>query len=366
MNQKEEDTRNMCGWVLMDTNLSTHILMPVSSNTTAADLKRELGDEHPICFPTIGAIMIKGLMVKRRSYYYHIPDSILVKDIFQGWKRPWVLHVDVTPSNHSDKPYQSEILVAKVSENAESQKPENHITCLKTEDKASERSCMLSEGIEKQFRARVNITEISKKTTNKKHSHEKVEDGINEMCVHVHGEAKDISTQHPSNIQNSKNQGERLTSLLTVETPTISMSEVASVTGLLTRYFPEFDEVKSYDDASSCANGDESGARDLLHNPLKANVNEHDSNLLNYETPQSNARTRPNRFSFTSPVEPSPRASCEKIGKTEVGKRLLMAANNIGISASKKKSPIIFCQSKDRKLLSSLERTLVFELSDSG
>ncbi|PIA58187.1 hypothetical protein AQUCO_00500249v1 [Aquilegia coerulea] len=306
-------------------------------------------------------------MVKRSSCYYYVPDSILVKDVFQGWKRPWVLHVDVTPSNHSDEPYLSERLAANISENAESQKPENHITCLKTEDKGREREESISfEGIEEKFRAHVNITAVNRKTTNKKHSPEKVEDGINEICVHVHGRAEEVFSQQLSDIPNGKNLGEQMTSLPTVETPTVSMSEVASVTGLLTRYFPEDDEVKSYDDTSSCAIGNESGARDLLHNPPKANINEHDSNLLIYGTPQSRARSPPNRFSFTSPADPSPVPSRGKMGRTEVGKRLLVAANDLRISASKKNLPITICQSKDRKLLSSLERTLVFELSDSS
>ncbi|KAI3988946.1 hypothetical protein MKX01_016517 [Papaver californicum] len=90
--------------VFVDTTLQTHIAMAVSPHTTVIDLKREFREEHFICFPSLGKIMITGLMVKRKSFFYRLPDSMPIKNAFQGWKGNWFLLIEADLVSNSSYP----------------------------------------------------------------------------------------------------------------------------------------------------------------------------------------------------------------------------------------------------------------------
>ncbi|XP_078441546.1 uncharacterized protein LOC144711423 [Wolffia australiana] len=82
--------------VFIDTNIDTHIALPVSDLDTVADLKKKARIEHASCFPQIGDINILAMKVKRRSAYYHLSDAMLVKTSFEGIKGTWFLQMDVS------------------------------------------------------------------------------------------------------------------------------------------------------------------------------------------------------------------------------------------------------------------------------
>ncbi|KAF9590604.1 hypothetical protein IFM89_035922 [Coptis chinensis] len=263
--------------VFVETSLSTHIVMGVSPHMTAGDLKRQLGSEHYICFPSIGEIIINGLMVKKRSHYYRLPDSVVLKDAFQGFKGTWFLHVDVTPSNQYDKT----------------------------------------------------------------------------ACV-----SRDTQGD-------SSHQGGESTCQPTIETASVSVSEVVSVAGLITRYFYEFDEVRSYDGPSSCAVTDEVQVNGSYHGqrykPLKIKTNAFESDVV-IPKPIVYTCGKPSRIiPLQSLAETSPGALGCKIERIKVGKRLVLASKSLLSSTCKKKPSLDICQSK----CGVLPKTLVFEVSDS-
>uniref|UniRef100_A0A5B6Z8I5 Uncharacterized protein n=1 Tax=Davidia involucrata TaxID=16924 RepID=A0A5B6Z8I5_DAVIN len=82
--------------VFIDTSLETHLAMIVSDADTVADLKKKITFEHPQCFPKIGEIKIHALKVKRKGYFYHLSDSMLVKSAFEGAKKNWFVSVDAS------------------------------------------------------------------------------------------------------------------------------------------------------------------------------------------------------------------------------------------------------------------------------
>ncbi|KAK2640150.1 hypothetical protein Ddye_027945 [Dipteronia dyeriana] len=100
--------------VFTDTNLSTHIAMAVSTDITAGEFKRKLERTHFSCFPSIGEIKVYGLMVKRKSSFYHLSDSVPIKHAFQGLKGTWFLHAEAKPSIELDKIHLSQYIDAKV------------------------------------------------------------------------------------------------------------------------------------------------------------------------------------------------------------------------------------------------------------
>ncbi|XP_065875175.1 uncharacterized protein [Euphorbia lathyris] len=99
--------------VFTDTNIDTHIAMPVSPDITATDFKRELERRHLSFFPALGEIEAHEVMVRRKNCFYHLTESLPIKYAFQGLKGRWFLHVGVhlvekdgsciTDSEHNDK-----------------------------------------------------------------------------------------------------------------------------------------------------------------------------------------------------------------------------------------------------------------------
>ncbi|TXG67972.1 hypothetical protein EZV62_009247 [Acer yangbiense] len=100
--------------VFTDTNLATHIAMAVSPDITAGEFKRKLERTHFSCFPSIGEIKVHGLMVKRKSSFYHLSDTVPIKHAFQGLKGTWFLRAETKPLIELDKPCPSQYIDAKV------------------------------------------------------------------------------------------------------------------------------------------------------------------------------------------------------------------------------------------------------------
>ncbi|CAL1379182.1 unnamed protein product [Linum trigynum] len=82
--------------VFIDTNLDTRLALMISSSVTVADLKKKIMDEHPLCFPKLGEIKVDGLKVERRGFYYHLAESMLVTNAFDGLKEDWVVSIEAS------------------------------------------------------------------------------------------------------------------------------------------------------------------------------------------------------------------------------------------------------------------------------
>ncbi|OAY32456.1 uncharacterized protein LOC110630386 [Manihot esculenta] len=88
--------------VFIDTDLDTHLATMVSSTDTVSDLKQKIMHEHPLCFPQFGEIKIHSLKVKKRGFYYHLSDSMLVKSAFRGVNKSWFISVDASTAKQHD------------------------------------------------------------------------------------------------------------------------------------------------------------------------------------------------------------------------------------------------------------------------
>ncbi|XP_049350898.1 uncharacterized protein LOC125815464 [Solanum verrucosum] len=82
--------------IFIDTNLDTHLALIVSDSDTISDLKKKLVFEHLRCFPEMSELKISSVKVKRKRHYYHLPDTMLVRGVFEGTKKEWFLSVDAS------------------------------------------------------------------------------------------------------------------------------------------------------------------------------------------------------------------------------------------------------------------------------
>ncbi|KAH0449245.1 hypothetical protein IEQ34_023045 [Dendrobium chrysotoxum] len=52
--------------------------------------------EHFSCFPNLGKIKVHGLMVKKKSFFYHLSDSMAIKHVFEELSGTLVLHLNAS------------------------------------------------------------------------------------------------------------------------------------------------------------------------------------------------------------------------------------------------------------------------------
>ncbi|KAF7011138.1 hypothetical protein CFC21_025476 [Triticum aestivum] len=70
-----------------------------AASTTVADLKRRVSHEHAACFPNFGQIAVQSVKVDQGGAWFHLADSMAVRDAFQfhGANETWHLQVDALP-----------------------------------------------------------------------------------------------------------------------------------------------------------------------------------------------------------------------------------------------------------------------------
>ncbi|KAL0372322.1 UNVERIFIED_CONTAM: Regulator of G-protein signaling 1 [Sesamum calycinum] len=85
-----------CRTVFVDTSLDSHLALILSNSDTVSDFKKKIMREHVRCFPKMEEIEIHSLKVKRRGNFYHLPDVMLVWNVFHGVKGNWFLSVDAS------------------------------------------------------------------------------------------------------------------------------------------------------------------------------------------------------------------------------------------------------------------------------
>ncbi|KAE9450248.1 hypothetical protein C3L33_17852, partial [Rhododendron williamsianum] len=126
-------------------------------------------------------------------------------------------------------------------------------------------------------------------------------------------------------------QNEARKSSALLENPSETFSETVSVSGVLMKYFSDYEELTFYD------------------NCLEAKAS---------AMPQFTPKTPPRSFPSMLPTDLSCKTSRNNIKRPDVGKHLVVASNKTGL-----------CGRRDRKLLvpksSSLVRSLLFEVSSS-
>uniref|UniRef100_A0A1J3JIY2 Uncharacterized protein n=1 Tax=Noccaea caerulescens TaxID=107243 RepID=A0A1J3JIY2_NOCCA len=96
--------------IFAETNLGTRMVMTVPMDIKPADFKRKLEKTHASCLPSLGEIRVHGLMVKRKSQFYHLSESVLIKYIFWDNPKPWFIHAEVRLVDRSQEPSVSDII----------------------------------------------------------------------------------------------------------------------------------------------------------------------------------------------------------------------------------------------------------------
>ncbi|KAG5550979.1 hypothetical protein RHGRI_009414 [Rhododendron griersonianum] len=360
--------------VFATTSLGTNIAIDVSPNITAGDLKREIERAHLNCFPKVGEIRTDGLMVKKKSFFYHLPDSLPIKHVFQGVKGAWFSHIEVC--SQSDKSGLSECLAAEIRdqtsnscnvtdslqrENSLSSAKNNNSSCRRTK-RGTKRIPHLKSVLQLAF-GRVHLSKRKKRKRVKKNYflHPTVEGLEESLSV---GNEGDIVTERKlfaSITEGDQNEARKSNALL--ENPSETFSETVSVSGIIKKYFSDYEEV------TFCSNYTPRAYKSQRREQMTAATNDNCSGAKASAMPQFTPKTPPRSLPSPLPTDLSCKTSRNKIKRPEVGKRLVVASNKLSISASMRKSATGLCGRRDRKLLvpqsSSLVRSIVFEVSDN-
>ncbi|VAH36726.1 uncharacterized protein LOC119356511 isoform X1 [Triticum dicoccoides] len=93
--------------VFLEMSLGTRLAVSFpAASTTVADLKRRVSHEHAACFPNYGQIAVQSVKVDQGGSWFHLADSMAVRDAFQfhGANETWHLQVDALPhAQHLDQ-----------------------------------------------------------------------------------------------------------------------------------------------------------------------------------------------------------------------------------------------------------------------
>ncbi|KAI8012244.1 hypothetical protein LOK49_LG06G00322 [Camellia lanceoleosa] len=139
-----------------------------------------------------------------------------------------------------------------------------------------------------------------------------------------------------------------------------TLSEWLSVSGIIKKYFSDYEEVSLSSNFTSRAN--QSQRKKRLTTRTDSNCSKSKVSGISQFMPKTPPRVLP----FPLSTDLSSKTSRNIVKRTGVGHRLVVASNNLGISV---KSATGLCRFGDRKLSvpksSSFVRSIVFEISDS-
>ncbi|KAH7843925.1 hypothetical protein Vadar_022451 [Vaccinium darrowii] len=360
--------------VFVNTNLGTHIAIDVSPNTTAGYLKREIERAHVSCFPKVGEIRANGLMVKQKSFFYHLPDSLPIRHVFQGSKGTWFIDMEVCSRRVSDKSGLSECYGAEIRDQTHTSS--NIIHALQPKNSVSNTnksnlSCRQNRRgktripyLRSVLQLAIGTIHLSKRKKRKriKKNH------------FLHPTVKRFKEGHSFGNEGGDAVKRKLASMTGGEhteawkSSTLSdntseaFSETASVSGIIKKYFYDYEEVTLYSDYAARAN--QSQRREQVPTGTDDNCPEAKASTLPQFTPKTPLR-RLRRSPL--PADLCCKTSRNKFKRTEVGKRILVASSKLGICASMPQSG--FYRHRNGKLLapksSSHVRSIVFEVSDN-
>ncbi|KAL7160650.1 hypothetical protein ABFS83_01G110900 [Erythranthe nasuta] len=205
--------------VFVDTNLGTHLAVPISPDITAKEFMVELELAHLNCFPEFGSISVTAVMVKQKSRLYHLSESLPLKYAFTSSKSScWFLqsHAHSNPfinGNHKNPTQVDNFNSAD----------ENVVT-----DSVVEKETIK------------NVKKIKNKTGSPVQQQQLPLIEKENLCQFAMT-TRDEETQ--VNLSNDLEKND-----MTAEAPiekTFSESESISVSGIINKYFSDYDEVAS-------------------------------------------------------------------------------------------------------------------------
>ncbi|KAL9441803.1 hypothetical protein AB3S75_020328 [Citrus x aurantiifolia] len=328
--------------VFTDTNLGTHIALAVSPDIKAGDFKRELERRHLSCFPKFGEIKVYGLLVKRKSSFYHLPNSVPIKHAFQGRKGTWFLLGEAKPLFDLDGSCLHQCMDANIRDHN-----------LNT---STEKNDIISNGEAGRIKGACGTASVSKKLSRSE-----------SLSKRKGKKEKKVESAVACN------------SSPLVDIPGKRLLKAVVVADCVKRCSSNYSEVSRLGCPSS-VDVTSMAIHNHLHKQLITERDNHYKQLIterdNHCTiihvdalPKFAVKSPPRISSFPLPTKPRLGTSRKKPGGPEVGKCLVKASKNISISVCKTSPTISICRLKNKKLLhgsaSSMAKYLAFEISDS-
>ncbi|KAK6947091.1 hypothetical protein RJ641_000564 [Dillenia turbinata] len=368
--------------IFVNTSMGTRIAISVSPDITVGDFKRELEREHFCCFPMLGQIKIYGLMVKRRSCFYHLPESMPIKYAFSGLFRSWFVHTEARPLSITEKPCLSNghpVEVGSVNLNkggdasdiTGSLQPKMHYDCSKVENPKSKNDKMRRKRLHDASLLQprhLRWNHLSRRKIRKKKKKRLMRSYKDKTGFLIRNEKNLVMTtemQIGRNGAMSQAEPEEWNSNPEVEVSEEKSSEV-SVSGIIQRYFSYYGLTECHSPSNSDVTS--RAIANCTEEQFKVKVDEKCSPGLGDSTNHV-AKTPQRKIIFPDMLNPRSTISREGIGKLDVGKRLIMASGNLGMSLGMQRPEISCCRSRDRKLLASNHsphvKTMVFEIEDT-
>lgn len=337
----------------------------------------------------MGVININGLMVERNSCFYHMPNSVPIKYAFQGVKGLWFLHVEACTSVGCSGPGLSECIASEAKDHiSNSRRAYNSMEDQESypvgNDKANKRSrCRKKWGKRFHYLKPMVRMPMKPKLTFKNENMKRKKrivskgcigfgaDGLETQCLIAIEEKTGFTPQEKTGSFASRGEDkpeERYNYCQSVGDSIERSTEVASVTGIINKYFPNSNEANRSGSPSSFA--DLRGSDEVTSRVIK-NLEEQLMPKVGHKCAKAQVGgSRP--FTVRTPMRmlsPSlygcSTGTLKNNGKScQVGKRLVTASNSIGAYASKQRPSIILCKYKNGSSFCSSIRHLAFELSD--
>lgn len=313
--------------------------------------------------------------MKRKSCFYYLPESVPIKHAFEGWKGTWFLHTKASSLGGSDPSGLSKHVTVEtrnrasdVCNVADPIEPKRYTAVAvrdKNRSKCKRRRIKRNRCLKAVLWGLLRTVYFSRKSRRKR-----VKKHCSPVCTvsDIENGCPGPSTKKRSDfcsLGNEEGHGKERISKM-VECPSERSSEVVSVTGIIKRYFSNFDDMNHFGSPSSS----EVNSRMICcysTEHLGATIDGNHSNIQIGVTPLITTRTPPRETPFLFSTNLRPETSRDKLERTEVGKRLVVAFNTLGISSSNQNPAISLNRFKDKTLLgveSTLVRSMVFEMSD--
>ncbi|CAL5184470.1 unnamed protein product [Lathyrus oleraceus] len=365
--------------IFADTNLGTRIAFNSPFHITAGTLKRDFEKVHFTCLPDIGEIQVQGLMVRRKSCFYYLPDSFPVKNVFPKMRETWFLHVEVRPLKCLRVPcLPCDVAITLKQRNLMTYNCENKTRCNCEEKREEELNPCAYPSEENEV-----IDHVLKERGN---SHENSEHEMPERDSCRFGD-KPTSTASKSRCAMPETNVEfqvELCASSVQETPSNMSTQVISVSGIINKYFSGFNAIDKF---SSSSNSDVTSR--AVHSEIEVQSNTRAQSFskkqvdsLSQFSPKipphvplhvelvsktSGSKTRKSKVEKCSKKRRSKVEKCSKNRRSKVGKFLLSASKSLGASNNNSSPALSLCKFKNIKLLEEISQInrSIFSICDS-
>ncbi|KAK4439691.1 hypothetical protein Salat_0304000 [Sesamum alatum] len=343
--------------VFVETNLGTRLAVPVFPDVTVKELKRELERAHLSCFPEFGSIRVNALMVQQESHCYHLSESLPLKFAFLGSNGTWFLQMDVDSWSIPDQ--MANVVADSVGRGGFVMCTDKKRTKCKRKKVKIHRFPYLNAAVLR-VPAVVCLLKRKKKRKNVKRKHKVGCPGQGSIQQPLIEKERVGQFASIAEVNWSKKCDSDVIAVALSET----FSESVSVSGIIKKYFSDYDEVASSSGFPFTT----------VRNRHKEWLNKRaDCKNLNSQSGITSPVTCriPSRVSQDVWLEkPSSEASRQKLREPEVGKRLLLASDNLGLTPSNRQPALSLCRHSDGKSpfnnSAAIVRNLVFELTDDS